>query len=87
MDLLQIVLVFFILLLAVFLSILGVQVFYILRELKRSLDKIDRLLGDAHQVASGVAVPVAKAAGEKVAAAIKNRVGRPTKNLFKTNSK
>lgn len=44
MDLLQISLVFLIILLAVFLSLLGIQVFFILKDLKGSLDKLDRFL-------------------------------------------
>lgn len=91
MDLLQIALVFLIMLLAVFLSILGVQVFFILRDLKKSLDKIDLLIGDAYKIAQNVekpieaAVEVAQAveAGVKVAKEVVARSSKPAKRLFK----
>lgn len=50
MDLLQIALVFLIILLSIFLSITGIQVFLILRDLRKSLDKINQ----NHQVVKEV---------------------------------
>ena len=47
MDLLQVALVLLIVLLGVFLSITGTQVFFILRDLKKALD---RLSGDVKEV-------------------------------------
>lgn len=41
MDLLQIALIFLILLLSIFLGLTGVQVFFILRDLKKALDKFN----------------------------------------------
>lgn len=43
MDLLQIALVFLILVLTVMLSVLGMQVFFILKDLSKSLDKFEKL--------------------------------------------
>lgn len=96
MDLLQVALIFLILLLSILLSILGVQVFFILKDLKKSLDKIDLLLGSAQSVASNIQKPikavadvasvvetgveVAKALGEKIV----QRKGKPSKRFFKT---
>ncbi len=57
MDLLQIGLIFLILLLGVFLSILGIQVFFILRDLKRSLDKLEFFLDEAMSVTSDLEKP------------------------------
>ncbi|MDO8429304.1 MAG: hypothetical protein Q7S88_01625 [Candidatus Daviesbacteria bacterium] len=58
MDLLQVVLVFFILLLAVLLSVLGIQVFFILKDLKKSLEKLDKVLDDAGQIAEDAQGPM-----------------------------
>lgn len=54
MDILQIALVFLIILLSIFLSILGLQVFLILRDLRKDLNKLDRFvrseINQAHEV-------------------------------------
>ncbi|OGE15138.1 hypothetical protein A3F00_01700 [Candidatus Daviesbacteria bacterium RIFCSPHIGHO2_12_FULL_37_11] len=44
MDFLQIALIFLIILLGIFLSITGLQVFFILRDLKQALNSIQKLL-------------------------------------------
>ena len=44
MDLLQIALIFLIVLLGVFLSITGVQVFFILRDLRKTLDNLNDVI-------------------------------------------
>jgi len=44
MDFLQIALIFLIILLGVFLSITGIQVFLILKDLKKTLDNINELV-------------------------------------------
>ncbi|MBI4040068.1 hypothetical protein HY389_01800 [Candidatus Daviesbacteria bacterium] len=49
MDFLQIALVGLILLLAVMLTVLGSQVFFILKDLKKSLDKLDLILGEVEK--------------------------------------
>lgn len=63
MDLLQIGLIFLILLMGVSLSILGIQVFFILKDLKRSLDKLEIFLDEAITVTTDLEKPV-KAAAE-----------------------
>lgn len=44
MDPLQLILVVLVLLLTGFLSIMGIQVFFILRDLRKELNKVDKLL-------------------------------------------
>lgn len=44
MDLLQILLIFLIILLSVFLTITGIQVFLILKNLKKALDNLNEIL-------------------------------------------
>lgn len=61
MDLLQIALIFLILLLSIFLAITGVQVFFILRDLKKALDKFNAILQTGENIASDVEKPVAAA--------------------------
>lgn len=58
MDILQAALIFLVLVLSVILSVIGLQVFFILRDLKKSLDKLDLLLGDARNFAEGIKRPV-----------------------------
>jgi hypothetical protein len=57
MDILQIALVLLILLLIVFLSVLGLQVFFILRDLKKAAEKIDRVMGSATHIATDMEKP------------------------------
>lgn len=93
MDLLQIALVFLILLLSVFLSILGIQVFFILKDLRKSLDKLDVILNDAQGIAEDIQKPVAAAAevAQVVGAgagAVKEMIAKkteqkPSRRLFK----
>lgn len=52
MDLLQVALIFLILLLGILLTILGIQVFFILKDLKSSLNRLDKVLGDDYEVAT-----------------------------------
>lgn len=100
MDLLQVALVFLIMLLAVLLSVLGFQVFLILKDLRKSLDKIDLLLGNAQSVAENIQKPFKAAAelsevvetGVQAAKALGNKLlnerkEKPNKRLFKFNSK
>ena len=61
MDLLQIALVFLILLLSIFLSITGIQVFFILRDLKKALDKLNNVLQTGENIASEIKKPIAAA--------------------------
>ncbi|EKD84774.1 MAG: hypothetical protein ACD_38C00164G0005 [uncultured bacterium] len=61
MDLLQIALIFLILLLSVFLAITGIQVFFILRDLKKALDKFNAILQTGENIAEDIERPVAAA--------------------------
>ncbi len=78
MDLLQAALIFLILLLSIFLGITGIQVFFILRDLKKALDKFNTILQTGENIASDIEKPVAAAsnlvtgAGAQVAASAVN---------------
>lgn len=61
MDLLQVALIFLILLLSIFLAITGVQVFFILRDLKKALDKFNAILQTGENIAEDIERPVAAA--------------------------
>lgn len=61
MDLLQIALIFLILLLSIFLSITGIQVFFILRDLKKALDKFNVILQTSEDLAEDIERPISAA--------------------------
>lgn len=58
MDLLQVALVFLIILLSIFLSITGIQVFFILKDLKKSLDRLDKILSSGEGMAHTLEKPI-----------------------------
>lgn len=59
MDIIQVALVFLIILLSVFLSVLGFQVFLILKDLRKDLNKLDRLVrSEINQVHEMESAPV-----------------------------
>jgi len=60
MDFLQIALIFLTLLLSIFLTITGIQVFFILRDLKKALDKINKIIQTGEEI-EGMEKPVAAA--------------------------
>ncbi len=62
MDLLQVALIFLIFLLSIFLAITGFQVFLILRDLKKALDRLNKVLQTGEEIAQDVEKPVAVAA-------------------------
>ncbi len=68
MDLLQAALIFLILLLSIFLGITGIQVFFILRDLKKALDKFNEILQTGENIAEDIEKPV-EAASNLVTAA------------------
>lgn len=87
MDILQIALVFLILLLAAMLSILGIQVFFILKDLRRSLDKLDVILEDAKDIADSSEKAVSEVAdaietGAKVVKTVV-KTSKPVRRLFR----
>lgn len=61
MDLLQAALIFLILLLSIFLAITGFQVFLILRDLKKALDKLNKVLNSGEKIAEDIEKPIAAA--------------------------
>lgn len=91
MDFLQIALIFLIVLLSVFLSVLGIQVFFILKDLRRSLDKLDRVLESTEDIADNLERPVRAVSevtqvlesGVKVVKSLGERSSKPAKRLFK----
>lgn len=58
MDPTQILLATTVTVLTVLLVVLGVQVFFILKEAKRTLDKINKILDDANLISGSVARPI-----------------------------
>lgn len=58
MDLLQVALIFLILLLSIFLAITGFQVFLILKDLKKALDRFNNVLKKGENIASDIEQPV-----------------------------
>ncbi|TSC87602.1 MAG: Uncharacterized protein G01um10147_580 [Microgenomates group bacterium Gr01-1014_7] len=74
MDFLQAALIFLILLLSIFLAITGIQVFFILRDLKKALDKLNEgnlpsygssVLHSGENIAADIEKPVAVARNPK----------------------
>lgn len=61
MDFLQIALIFLILILSIFLGITGIQVFFILRDLKKALDRFNTILQTGENIAEEIEKPVAAA--------------------------
>lgn len=58
MDFLQIALIFLILLLSIFLAITGIQVFLILRDLKKALDRFNTILKTGQNLSEDLEKPV-----------------------------
>lgn len=88
MDFLQIALIFLILLLSIFLAITGIQVFFILRDLQKALNKLNRVLQTGEEIAQDIEKPVAAASGLITtlgagAKALKNVVKRDKKETSK----
>jgi len=81
MDFLQIALILLILLLSVFLTITGIQVFFILRDLKKALDRLNNVLQTGQDLAHDVEKPVEAAAN--LVGAIKKIVTREPKSKQK----
>lgn len=90
MDLLQIALIFLILLLSIFLAITGFQVFLILRDLKKALDRLNSVLQTTDDIVTDVEKPVEAAvnlisslsAGAKALGGIVKRDSKPKQKRF-----
>ncbi len=59
MDFLQAALIFLILLLSIFLGITGIQVFFILSDLKKALDRFNTILQTGENIAEDIEKPIA----------------------------
>ncbi len=77
MDLLQVALIFLIVLLSIFLAITGFQVFLILRDLKKALDRLNKVLQTTDEIATEVEKPVA--AASSLISALGNLVKKDSK--------
>lgn len=91
MDFLQAALIFLILLLSIFLGITGIQVFFILRDLKKALDRFNTILQTGENIAQDLERPVAAAsnlvtgAGAQVAssaAKVLSKIMKPKPKRF-----
>lgn len=82
MDLLQIALIFLILLLSIFLAITGIQVFFILRDLKRALDRLNDVLQTGENIAQDIEKPVATVATGAVQA-LRKLIKPKSKRFYK----
>lgn len=58
MDTLQLALVFLIILMAIILTAIGLQVFFLLRDLKRAVDRVGDILEGAQNLAESIGKPV-----------------------------
>lgn len=58
MDTAQVVLFLVIIILTVLLVVLGIQVFFILRELRKTVDRANKILEDASEITESVRKPV-----------------------------
>lgn len=58
MDPAQILLLIVVLILTILLIVLGLQVYYILRELYKTINKINKILDDAGTISESVAQPI-----------------------------
>lgn len=58
MDFLQVALIFLIFLLSIFLTITGFQVFFILRDLKKALDRLNAVLQTGENIAADIEKPL-----------------------------
>jgi hypothetical protein len=58
-DTTQVLLIVVITTLTILLTIIGVQVFFILREFKRTIEKMNKMLDDAGTISESIAKPIA----------------------------
>lgn len=65
MDLLQVALVFLVLLLSIFLAITGFYVFLILKDLKKALDRLNKVLKTTDEIARDAEKPIGFVANSK----------------------
>ncbi len=58
LDTVQLVLLFVIIIVSLLLVVLGVQVFFILKEVRKTITKANDVLQDAHRITESVSVPI-----------------------------
>ena len=87
-DTTQLILLFVIVILTILLLVLGVQVFFILRELRKSIFKMNKVLDDASNITESVSEPISSISsivsglktGAFVASLLKGKQGKGEKN-------
>lgn len=57
-DSTQILLIIVVVVLTILLSVIGIQVFFILREVQRSIQKMNKMLDDAGTISESIAKPI-----------------------------
>lgn len=62
-DTTQVLLIIVVTTLTILLTIIGVQVFFILREFKKSIEKMNKMLDDAGMISESIAKPIASLSG------------------------
>ena len=89
MGLLEAALIFLILLLSIFLAITGFQVFLILRDLKKALDRFNKVLKTGENIAEDIEKPVAAASNlaTSVTSGVTNVAVKAIAGLVKRNPK
>lgn len=63
LDLTQVLLVIVITTLTILLTFIGVQIVYILREVRKSIEKVNKMLDDAGMITESIAHPIAGLGG------------------------
>lgn len=79
MDSAQIILIIVIILLTIVLAVLGIQVFFILREFRKTVSKANKVLDNTSVITQSVSAPISSLSG--IATGIKT--GAAFINLFK----
>jgi len=80
MDILQIALIFLICLLTIFLTLTGVQVFFILKDLRKGLNQFNKILESSGNIVQDAERPIQ--AVTKVAEELAQKSKNPTKPKF-----
>ena len=62
-DATQILLILVVVILTILLCVIGVQVYFLLKELKKSIDKLNRFLDSAGEITENIGKPVAGVTG------------------------
>lgn len=98
MDFLQIALIFLIFLISIFLAIAGLQVFFILKDLQKTLKRLDKILETSQDIAEDIEKPArvasdivtgiensgkaAASVARAITGAVKRQVNKPQNRRF-----